>query len=166
MTISFKDLMAAIPTCVGVIIYKMDDYLGACTISSFVSVSVESGDETVMFTLKQGSRTGESLMAVTKFSVCILNSEQQNFARLGGTNLSRDEIQDKLIDKVAWTPEGIPFLSESHMCFDLQLQQRVKVGQSDIYLCKVLSSRSNIHLSKAPMIYVNRKFTKHQEVND
>jgi flavin reductase (DIM6/NTAB) family NADH-FMN oxidoreductase RutF len=154
--------MATIPTCVGVIIYNSSGQLGACTISSFVSLSVEPGNETVMFTLKQGSGTGQTLMTTGRFSVSILHSGQPDIALLGGTSLSREEIHSKLSDKISWSSEGTPFLLESHLYFDLELHERIETVASNIFVCKVFSAQSNFCLATEPMIYLRRKFTKAQ----
>ncbi len=160
MISSFKDLMASIPTCVGVIIYEGPDHLGACTISSFVSVSVETGEETVMFTLKKSSGTGSLLVEINKFSVCILSSEQQEIALLGGTNLSHEKIHERLVEQVSWSPERVPFLPEAHIIFELSLKEKIESGVSDIYLCKVISASQNNSSITEPLIYLNRKFSK------
>lgn len=160
MNSSFKDLMASIPTCVGVIIYEGPDHLGACTISSFVSVSIETGEETVMFTLKKSSGTGRLLMEINKFSVCILSSEQHEIALLGGTNLSHEKIHERLIEKISWSPDRVPFLPEAHVIFELSLKEKIESGVSDIFLCKVISAHQNDSSMTDPLIYLNRKFSK------
>ena len=155
--------MARNPTCVGVIVYEIDEVLNACTISSFTSISVDNGNESVIFTLKKESKTGKDLQGLDSFAVCILSSEQEKIARIAGSNLDRSEIQRELKEFVIQDHNDRLCIGGSYLNFFLKLEKKITLEKSEIYVCKVLSGYENTSGKVMPMIYSNRKFTTVRE---
>ena len=156
---SFKDLMARIPTCVGVIVFESPTRVGACTISSFVSISVENGHEEVIFTLRRGSNTGGELKKLENFSISILKSNQSDIAKLAGRNLPKKEIQEILLNISKRNSDNVLVLNESFITFVVKFKEAFSVGSSEIYLCHVLSGEQTPTANHFPMVYYNREFT-------
>ena len=156
---SFKDLMARIPTCVGVIVFESRTGVGACTVSSFVSISVENGLEQVIFTLRRASNTGGELKKLENFSISILKSNQSNIAKLAGSNLPKIEIQKLLLNNSERNSDNVLVLKESFITFVLKFKEAFSVGNSEIYVCQVLSGGQTPKENHFPMVYFDRKFT-------
>ena len=70
----FKDCMSKIPTSVSVVSCIDNSFLSACTISSLMSVSVDSS--IILFVLKSKSGTLQSLIGSTYFSINLLSIKQ------------------------------------------------------------------------------------------
>lgn len=156
---SFKDLMARIPSCVGVIVFESRTGIGACTVSSFVSISVENGLEQVIFTLRRASNTGGELKKLENFSISILKSDQSDIAKLAGRNLPKIEIQELLLNNSARNSDNVLVLKDSFITFALKFKEAFSVGNSEIYVCQVLSGEQNPTVNHFPMVYYNREFT-------
>ncbi len=159
MISSFKDLMAKIPSCVGVIVVESATGVGACTISSFVSISVENGLEQAIFTLRTQSNTGSELKKIEKFSISILNSDQIDIAKLAGSKSPKIKIKELILNNSERNSDNVLVIKESFMTFVLKFQQAFNVGNSEIYVCKVLSGEQTLNDMNLPMVYFNRKFT-------
>lgn len=159
---SFKDLMARIPTCVGVIVYESRTGVGVCTISSFVSISVENGHEEVIFTLRRASNTGDELKKLENFSISILKSDQSDVAKLAGSNLPKKEIQELLLNNIERNSDNVLVLNESFITFVLKFKEAFSVRNSEIYLCQVLSGEQTPAANHLPMVYFDREFTTTQ----
>ena len=155
---NFRDLMAKIPSCVGVIVYESPTEMGACTISSFVSISVENGQEEAIFTLRRASRTGGELKKLENFSISILKSDQSDIAKLAGQNLPKKEIEEFLSNNSERNADGILILNDSFMTFVLKFREAFSVGNSEIYVCQVLSGEQTLGADHRPMVYFNRVF--------
>jgi flavin reductase (DIM6/NTAB) family NADH-FMN oxidoreductase RutF len=156
---SFKDLMAHIPSCVGVIVFESRTGIGACTVSSFVSLSVENGHEEVIFILRRNSNTGRELKKIENFSISILKSDQNDIADLAGRNLPRKEIQEFLLSKSKRDSNNVLILNDSFITFVLKFKETLSMRNSEIYVCQVLSGGQTPKENHFPMVYFNRKFT-------
>jgi flavin reductase (DIM6/NTAB) family NADH-FMN oxidoreductase RutF len=155
---SFKDLMAQIPSCVGVIVFESVTGIGACTISSFVSISVENGLEQVIFTLKRASTTGGKIKEIEKFSISILKSDQKDIAKLAGRNLPPKDVEAQVLNNCERNSDNILVIKESFITFVLKFQEAFSVGNSEIYVCQVLSGEQISNVKNLPMVYFERKF--------
>lgn len=165
MNENFKDLMARIPSCVGVIVIESCHGIGACTISSFVSTSVENGHEEVIFTLKRTSNTGNQLKKLEKFSINILKSDQSEIAKIAGSNLPQNEMQELILNKSERNSDNVLVLNESFISLVLKFKGAFAVGESDIYVCQVLSGEQNKAENHLPMVYFDREFTTVHRIN-
>lgn len=143
--------MSLIPTAVGIVwsLESNGDVLG-CTISSFISVSIEEKQETVAFVLRQESRTAHQLKELSVYRVSILSQDQSSIAKVFANGMSASE-KSKLISQYnLWY--------EDTVCeFQLQPMQQVIVGSSIIFLAKVISFSSNP--VKQPLVYQSRRFS-------
>jgi flavin reductase (DIM6/NTAB) family NADH-FMN oxidoreductase RutF len=162
---SFKGLMARIPTCVGVIVYESSTGVSACTISSFVSISVENGHEEIIFTLRRASNTGDELKKLENFSISILKSDQSDVAKLAGSNLPKKEIQELLLNNIERNSDNVLVLNESFITFVLKFKEAFSVRNSEIYVCQVLSGEQTPAANHLPMVYFDREFTTTQRGN-
>lgn len=147
----FKDVMAAIPTCVGIVWGISDEGLVfGCTISSLVSSSIMQNHEEIMFLLKKDSRTGAEIQRSKNFNVAILGKDQSDIAKLFSNSLTFDQ-KNYAITQPSWSGNAV---SE----FSVQLVQCYERGASTIYVSKVLGVRHSAE--KEPLIYFNREFTQ------
>ena len=162
---NFKDLMAKIPSCVGVIVFESDGEIGACTISSFVSISVEKGNEAIIFTLKPSSHTGREIKSLNNFSISILMSDQVEIAKLAGSSSTKNEFQEILSSKVERNRDDVLVLRGASMTFVLKFSDAYSMGNSEVYVCQVLSGEQNSITDNLPMVYFDRSFTTVQRVN-
>ena len=147
----FKDVMSLIPTAVGIVWYleSNEDVLG-CTISSFISVSIEEKRETVAFVLKEESRTAHQLKELSTYRISILSQNQSNIAKVFGSGMSASEKSKSIAQYDSWYKDTL--------CeFRLQNIQQVTVGSSVIFLAKVISFSSNP--VKLPLVYQSRRFS-------
>ena len=162
---NFKDLMSKIPSCVGVIVFESDSEIGACTISSFVSISVEKGYEAIIFTLKPDSHTGREIKSLKNFSISILMSDQSDIAKLAGSSSTKNEFQEVLSSKVERNRNDVLVLSGAFMTFVLKFSDAYNMGNSEVYVCQVLSGECNSITDNLPMVYFDRSFTTIQRVH-
>jgi flavin reductase (DIM6/NTAB) family NADH-FMN oxidoreductase RutF len=162
---NFKDLMAKIPSCVGVIVFESDSEIGACTVSSFVSISVEKGNEAIIFTLKPSSHTGREIKSLKNFSISILMSDQGEIAKLAGSSSTKNEFQAILSSKVERNQDDVLVMRGASMTFVLKFSEAYRMGNSEVYVCQVLSGEQNSITDNLPMVYFDRRFTTVQRVN-
>jgi hypothetical protein len=158
LILNFRDVMAGIPSCVGVVSIKRDEHLFGCTISSFISLSVDQGAEKVLFVLKSDSQTGLRLKDGHNFTVSILNANQSEIARVAGSGLPPDELTQFLIENSESSSSGLSIIRDCIIGFELLLEQSISVENAELFICKVLG----VHLTQsdysAPMVYLKRRF--------
>ena len=79
----FKEAMSLIPTSVAVAWLTNDQHeILGCTISSFISISVEQENEMIAFVLRSNSRTGLSIGKSGSFNISILSRNQSEIASI------------------------------------------------------------------------------------
>jgi flavin reductase (DIM6/NTAB) family NADH-FMN oxidoreductase RutF len=157
--------MASIPTCVGVVCIELKGRIFGCTISSFISLSVEEDAERVLFVLKSDSQTGLRLKEAQNFTVNILGASQSEMARAAGGGLTSDELTDYLIESSESTSSGLSAIRNSVIGFELFLEHTINVENAELFICKVMGLYENQQEYSTPMVYLTRKFG-HFEPND
>ncbi len=158
MTKQFRDLMAEIPTCVGVIVARSESGLHACTISSLTSLSVEPGKEEVLFVLRTGSSTGEALKNCERFGVNILSKSQSPVASAAGGSMKGAELKDYL-GGFFKTPNQEELVFEKTTAFlSLTLRTVIYSETSEIFLCRVQMNDSFFDKNNLPLVYSSRRF--------
>jgi flavin reductase (DIM6/NTAB) family NADH-FMN oxidoreductase RutF len=163
---NFRDLMAEIPTGVGVITcLESGDVIG-CTVSSMISVSVESNAEKVLFALKKDSHIGKIIGSGREFALSILSENQQNIAESAGGKLKHSELVSFLEKNVETDLEGTFPIKACKIAFSLLVDQIFDATGSDIYLCSVRSGKLCKESNSRPLIYFRRSFRKIEMNND
>ncbi len=158
MSKQFRDLMAEIPTCVGVVVVRFGDQLQACTISSLTSLSVELGKEEVLFVLRSGSSTGEALRACQDFGINILSESQAAIAAAAGGSLKDVQLHEFLHDLVKTQHPNELNFENVKVFLSLKLDRVIPCETSDIFICRVVTEDSFFDDELTPLVYCNRKF--------
>lgn len=155
---NFRDTMAGIPTCVGVLIVEHEGDISGCTISSFTSLSVDEGSEKVLFVLRSNSQTGLHLKELGNGTVSILEATQAEIARAAGGNLKSAGLTRFLGENSESSISGFPSIRDSCTSFELVLEETVKIDNAELFICKVVGVRQFDPGYSHPMVYLNRKF--------
>ena len=147
----FKEAMSLVPTSVGVV-WRSNDRkeISGCTISSFISISVQLENEVIAFVLRNDSRTGHMISKAGDFKISILSKDQVEIANIFSKGLSIVELNSAI--------EAYPTWIESTICeFSLKFQQQIHFSNSTIFVADVISFLSRPKIE--PLIYSARKFT-------
>lgn len=158
MSQQFRNLMAEIPTCVGVIVARCESQLYACTISSLISLSVDSGKEEVLFVLRTGSTTGEVLKLCGRFGVNILNKSQSPIAIAAGGSLKGIELKNYLSEVFRTQGHEELVFRQAKVFLSLKLKNVISSETSEIFICTVEMNESFYDSSSPPLIYSSRRF--------
>jgi flavin reductase (DIM6/NTAB) family NADH-FMN oxidoreductase RutF len=150
--------MARIPTCVGVVCIALEERVFGCTISSFISLSVEEGAERVLFVLKSDSQTGLRLKEAQNFTVNILDATQSEMARAAGGGLPSDELAKFFVESSETTSSGLSAIRNSFIGFELLLEHAITVENAELFICKVVDLYESQQEYSTPMVYLKRKF--------
>jgi flavin reductase (DIM6/NTAB) family NADH-FMN oxidoreductase RutF len=158
-TQAFKDIMSRIPTSVSLVSVLRDGRVEACTISSFTSVNVDSG--VLLFVLRNESRTLESILLSSLFSINILSDRQKEFSILYSGNRDAGDLD---LGESKWEISEISFpaLINSTQSLACQLISTQIVGGSTIITAKLLSRLSSS--DEKPLVYLNRKYHTPTEI--
>ena len=150
----FRDAMSLIPSCVSIIASLNNLKITACTISSLVSVSIDSANPEILFVLKKGSFTGSSIKTNKFFTLNVLASNQQHFA----AEFSKQRDLNHEYDPKNWrmSPSNTTELIGSRVFMDCELIQVYEDHLADIYIAKVLSYK--VDSTKPALIYDERKY--------
>ena len=147
----FKNLMACIPTCVAVIWGTTNSRsVFGCTISSLVSISIQPGNEEVLFVLKKLSHTGAKLRECQTFKISVLEENQSHIAKKfsegfpGNENSNVNHFDD-------WSNDVV---SE----FTLELIGEYEREASILFVAKVIKI---FHTQNAkPLVYLDRNYVR------
>ena len=146
----FKDAMSLVPTSVGILWMDLisGDKVG-CTISSFISVSVEMAKEKIAFVLRDQSRTTSYLRKTEYFHISILGEKQVDIARLFASSFPVPLLNEELLNFPNW--------ESSALCnFRLSVSQIQPVNDTLIVTADVLNYSFNANIK--PLVYASRKF--------
>lgn len=158
MSKHFRDIMAEIPTCVGVIVVRGSEGLQACTISSLTSLSVELGKEEVLFVLRSGSSTGDALKDCDQFGINILSQSQATVATAAGGSLKGTELHN-FLNGVFKSQHPNELTFEKVKAFlSLKLSKIISSESSEIFICRVQTQDSFFCDETTPLIYSSRRF--------
>jgi len=152
--------MSEVPTGVGVITCMGSEGIIGCTISSVVSVSVESNEEKVLFALKKDSYIGKIIGQKSKFSLSILSEHQADIASSAGGKLKHSELTSFLEGKIGTDSEGEMYIEGSKLAFSLLVEEIFDANNSSIFLCKVQAATVYGDIERKPLIYFRRSFVK------
>ena len=146
----FKEAMSLIPTSVAIAWLTNDQHeILGCTISSFISVSVEHENEMIAFVLRSDSRTGLSIGKSRTFNISILSRNQSEIASIFARGLSIEELNSSMKTHPTWNKDSV--------CeFSLRLQQEIVLRNSRIFIADVTSFCSRPTLD--PLVYSARKY--------
>jgi flavin reductase (DIM6/NTAB) family NADH-FMN oxidoreductase RutF len=158
MSQQFRDLMAEIPTCVGVIVARSESGLHACTISSLTSLSIDSGKEEVLFVLRAGSSTGEVLKICGRFGVNILNKSQSPIATAAGGSLKGTELKEYLSGVLRTQDHEELAFRQAKVFLSLKLKRVISSETSEIFISSVQMNESFFDSYNLPLVYSSRRF--------
>ena len=158
--------MSAVPTGVGVITCVGSEGVIGCTVSSVVSVSVESNDEKVLFALKKDSYVGKIIGQKSKFSLSILSEHQADIASSVGGKLKHSGLTSFLEEKIQTDLKGEMYIKESKLAFSLLVDEIFDANSSNIFLCKVQAATVIGDIERKPLIYFRRSFRKIDEISN
>lgn len=146
----FKEVMSLVPTSVAIVWYSSEQYgISGCTISSFISVSVEQENEMIAFVLKSNSRTGIIISKSKTFHISILSREQVEIANIFAKGLTISELNSYIKTHPTWTQNSV--------CeFAVKLSQEIVLPNSKIFIADVTSFLSRPTLE--PLVYSARKY--------
>ncbi len=146
----FKDAMSLVPTSVAIAWTKNNQgEISGCTISSFISVSVEKENEAIAFVLRNDSRTATTISELEKFKISILSEDQVELANIFSRGLPIAELNSVIGTNPTW-------IYHSTCEFTLKLQQKVLLTNSTIFIADVLSFIARPNLQ--PLIYSAREY--------
>jgi flavin reductase (DIM6/NTAB) family NADH-FMN oxidoreductase RutF len=151
---NFRDAMSFIPSSVSIIALLNESKIIACTISSLVSVSIDSVNPEILFVLKKGSFTGASIRNSKFFTVNVLARNQQNFAAI----FSKQRDFDHEYDPKNWkkNPDNTIELIGSRVVMVCELIQVYEDHLADIHIAKVLNHE--FESANPALIYDERKY--------
>ena len=150
----FKELMAQVPTSVAIVAVAMTNEIRACTISSFMSVEILN--PTIMFVLKNDSRTLEGILSKNAFSINLLLSDQESLSR----NYASFEKNSDVQAQIDWkTKEGeIPLLIKSKSSMVCQVFSITELHSTTVVIARVIELE--LHSQDNPLIYYARSYPK------
>jgi flavin reductase (DIM6/NTAB) family NADH-FMN oxidoreductase RutF len=150
----FRDAMSLVPSSVSIVASLNDSKITACTISSLVSVSIDSFNPEILFVLKKASFTGSSIKNNKLFSLNVLASSQQNFA----AKFSNQRDFDYEYDPKNWLISlgNTVELIGSRVFMSCELIQVYEDHLADIYIAKVLNYKFNNAIPA--LVYDERKY--------
>lgn len=148
----FKELMAQVPTSVAVVAVSTAGHIRACTISSFMSVDIL--DPTIMFILKNDSRTLEGILTENIFSINLLLSDQENLSRTYAS-IERDSEDDT---RIHWktNENGVPLLITCKSSMVCQFVSVTELQAATVVFARVVELEILSH--KNPLIYYARTY--------
>lgn len=126
--------------------FQNNESFKSCIISSFSSVSTAIDDSYFAFSLTKGSFMGESLDVDESFRIAILEQGQEEVAK--HFVLNRDDTASLPLNSV-WQ-DCIAYL-------DGIVFQKLDVGSSFLYICKVKAIEKNKTLAR-PLTYFRKKY--------
>lgn len=141
--------MSCIPNSVSIVAAYVEGLVVGCTISSLVSVDVESPK--VLFVLKNDSSTLRALSSANIFSISVLAENQRSIA-LDFSSASKETSLD------SWSvgDDGSLRLDNSLVSFSCKVVDLHVKGSTSIVIASVVSQRFSTTLK--PLIYSFRAF--------
>jgi len=152
-TVSFKDVMSAVPTSVSLILCVEGDKVYGCTISSLVSLDVSDTTSKIAFMLKKDSLVGKTIITNKSFSINVLSAEQEFLARYYSNVRSPDSIKE---DKWDILNDKFAHMKNSRIVLDCEYHDIFEEYPANIYVARVVNSSVNKDLF--PLIYESRNF--------
>ena len=152
-TVSFKDVMSAVPTSVSLILGVEGDKVYGCTISSLVSLDVSDTTSKIAFMLKKDSLVGKTIITNKSFSINVLSAEQEFLARYYSNVRSPDSIKE---DKWDILNDKFAHMKNSRIVLDCEYHDIFEEYPANIYVARVVNSSVNKDLF--PLIYESRNF--------
>ena len=152
-SLTFKNFMAEVPTCVAILATSSDSAIQACTVSSFLSFDVERPG--ALSILQGDSKTLKSIKDSGKFSANILAEDQSDLARHFSTK-SKDHLfeDNELFD---FNSEfSMPYLKIAKSVSFCELENLINFKNSSIILGRVVGI--TILQEKNPLIYSKRQY--------
>jgi flavin reductase (DIM6/NTAB) family NADH-FMN oxidoreductase RutF len=148
---SFKDAMSRVPTSVSILSVHAEGEFQACTISSLISVEVETPK--VLFVLQRNSSTLKALHSAKFYSVNVLSESQAQLALKYASNSKPSDAND-------WTKGLFETLDikDSWVHFACQFEQSIELENSVVVISRVIDHR--FVSSGKPLIYCNRTFSR------
>jgi len=152
-SLSFKDVMSAVPTSVSLISCIEDDKIYGCTISSLVSLDISDTSSKIAFMLKKDSLVGKTIITNKNFSINVLNAEQELLARYYSNVRSPDTIGENKWDILN---NKFAHIKNARIVLDCELHDIFDEYPANIYIARVVDSSVNKAL--LPLIYESRNF--------
>ena len=154
MDAEFRNAMSLIPTSVSIVALNNNSKIIACTVSSLVSVSIDSQNPEILFVLKKGSHTGSVIEKNRFFTLNILANNQQSFA----LEFSNQRDLDQELDSNRWKFGSRNFveLFGSRVIMDCEINQVYEDHLAVIYVAKVVNYKFDSTIPA--LIYDERKY--------
>lgn len=145
MTLSeFKDIFAQVPRHVAVLGLCLENMIYGVTISSLQTVSIDSNQQILSFTLRSDSLFASKLRLGFPFTFNILTRGQISIAEFysNSKRTNNEELNSEI-----WTrlPEDIAFVENAYLSASTRLINSIDVGSSSVFffsIKKVISSTS------------------------
>ena len=152
-SLSFKDVMSAVPTSVSLISCIEGDKIYGCTISSLVSLDISDTSSKIAFMLKKDSLVGKTIITNKNFSINVLNAEQELLARYYSNVRSPDTIGENKWDILN---NKFAHVKNARIVLDCEHHDIFDEYPANIYIARVVDSSVNKAL--LPLIYESRNF--------
>ena len=149
----FKNCMSRIPTSVSLVSVVDQGFLIACTISSLMSVSVDSS--VILFVLKSQSKTLVSINQSQYFSINLLSQSQADLSIEYSGKRENQEIEN-LQDPWEISQEKFPILRKSALSLACEIIDSKIIGSSTLVTATILSQLTSEESD--PLIYLNRSY--------
>jgi flavin reductase (DIM6/NTAB) family NADH-FMN oxidoreductase RutF len=152
----FKNFMSSIPTSVAVlnVTDEKTKVHQSCTISSFISLSVENDQEEIGFILRSNSTVGKFLEQIGVFSISFLSSKQSEIAKMfGGPGFVKEK--NSCVEGVIHNETLTYKIRHSYAMIYCELSEILERKNSRIFLAKPIFFNNQ---ENKPLIYLNRSF--------
>lgn len=141
--------MSCIPNSVSIVAASVGGQVVGCTISSLVSVDVESPK--VLFVLKNDSSTLKALSGLSVFSISVLAENQGEIAQTFSS-----QYKNHPLDAWIFEDDGSPRLNGSLGHFSCKVEDLYIRGSATIVIAQVISQDFSTGLR--PLVYRLRSF--------
>jgi len=149
----FKNCMSKIPTSVSLVSVVDQGFLSACTISSLMSVSVDSS--VILFVLKSQSKTLVSINQSQYFSINLLSRSQADLS-IEYSGKREDQKIENLQDPWEISQEKFPILRNSALTLACGIIDSKIIGSSTLVTATILSQLTSEE--NDPLVYLNRSY--------
>ena len=146
---AFKNAMSKVPSSVSILSVQTENSHISCTISSLISVEVET--PRVLFVLRKDSSTLKAILLHKTFSINVLSYDQEALAVKYSANQRIFEPQD-WVEGLSQTLD----LKGSWLHFACEFDEVLECGSSVVVISRVIGHKFTE--TGKPLIYINRSY--------
>ncbi len=156
-----RTIFRQLPSMVCVLTGADEVALYSATISSLVSLDIDADKPIVSFVLKKTSTIGTIIEGNGRFSISVLAAGQTEVSLKFSQPRGKLNLEEFSSD---YAKEGTNFyaIPDCFAFIEASLVTVIREFESDIYIVTVEDSK--IDVSKAPLIYLNRKYGVFKEL--